>query len=226
HKLPDNCIVIAAGNRVTDKSVAFKMPKALANRLCHIEVTGGFDSWRKWAIENAIHEKVVGFLSFRADYLMSFDSSGDDLAFATPRSWEMVSNLLVNVNADVDKIYPLVAGCVGTGIAVEFRSWCKIYDSLPSVKDIFDGKNPPLPLGTDALYALISSMTAYAREHKDDARGITNSIRYGMKMPSDFSTVLLKNYMAIEKNYREKLMKIPEFYQWIQTKGKLLNGNI
>ena len=29
---------IAAGNRTTDKSVAFKMPKALANRLLHIEV--------------------------------------------------------------------------------------------------------------------------------------------------------------------------------------------
>lgn len=38
HKLPENCIVIAAGNRVTDKSVAFKMPKALANRLMHIEL--------------------------------------------------------------------------------------------------------------------------------------------------------------------------------------------
>ncbi|MEE0913442.1 MAG: AAA family ATPase [Ruminococcus sp.] len=40
HKLPENCIVIAAGNRTTDKSVAFKMPKALANRLLHIEVEG------------------------------------------------------------------------------------------------------------------------------------------------------------------------------------------
>ena len=30
HKLPENCIVIAAGNRTTDKSVAFKMPKALS----------------------------------------------------------------------------------------------------------------------------------------------------------------------------------------------------
>ena len=30
HKLPENCIVIAAGNRVTDRSVAFNMPKALA----------------------------------------------------------------------------------------------------------------------------------------------------------------------------------------------------
>lgn len=38
HKLPENCIVIAAGNRTTDKSVSFKMPKALANRLMHIEI--------------------------------------------------------------------------------------------------------------------------------------------------------------------------------------------
>ena len=27
HRLPDNCIVIAAGNRTTDKSVAYKMPR-------------------------------------------------------------------------------------------------------------------------------------------------------------------------------------------------------
>ena len=45
HRLPDNCIVIAAGNRTTDKSVAYKMPKALANRLMHIEIEGDFDSW-------------------------------------------------------------------------------------------------------------------------------------------------------------------------------------
>lgn len=29
HKLPDNCIVIAAGNRVTDKSVALKCQRHL-----------------------------------------------------------------------------------------------------------------------------------------------------------------------------------------------------
>ena len=27
--------------------------------------------------------------------------------------------------------------------------------------DIFDGKTPPMPKGTDGLYALVSSMTAY-----------------------------------------------------------------
>ena len=59
HKLPENCIVIAAGNRVTDKSVAFHMPKALANRLCHIEVEAHQKSWREWAVKENIHEKMV-----------------------------------------------------------------------------------------------------------------------------------------------------------------------
>ena len=45
HRLPENCIVIAAGNRVTDKSVVYNMPKALANRLCHFEVAVDAAAW-------------------------------------------------------------------------------------------------------------------------------------------------------------------------------------
>lgn len=226
HKLPENCIVIAAGNRVTDKSVAFKMPKALANRLLHIEVEGSFSSWRKWAVSSGINSKVLGFLSFRQNYLMGFDSSSEDLAFATPRSWEMVSNLLNTVSDDVDKMYSLIAGLVGTGVAVEFRSWAKVYNQLPDIEEIFSGKMPSLPKSADALYALTASMTAYAREHKNDMLKIANSIRYADRMPPDFSTVLMKDYMYLEKNFKEKLLTVPEFSRWLQTKGKLLNGSI
>ena len=226
HKLPENCIVIAAGNRTTDKSVAFKMPKALANRLMHIEVEGSFKSWKQWAIQSGINAKVVGFLSFRRERLMSFDSSTDDLAFATPRSWEIVSNILNYVESDVDKVYSLVAGIVGCGAALEFRTWSKVYNELPDIEEIFDGKQPKIPTRTDAMYALCSSMTAYAREHKDDIHRIANSIRYAQRLSPDFSTVLLKDYMYIEKDYRRKLLNIPEFSVWLNSKGKLLNGNI
>lgn len=226
HKLPENCIVIAAGNRMTDKSVAFKMPKALANRLLHIEIEGSFNSWREWAVRSGINEKVVGFLSFRQNYLMAFDSSADDLAFATPRTWEMVSNLLNCVSDDIDEMYSLIAGIVGAGAAVEFRTWSKVYKSLPAIDDIFDGKNPALPQNTDAMYALISSMTAYARNHKDEISRIANSIRYADKMPPDFSTVLMKNYMYFDKDYKKRLMKIPEFTKWLRSKGNLLNGTL
>ena len=225
HKLPDNCIVIAAGNRVTDKSVAFKMPRALANRLCHLEIESNFDSWLRWAVSAGISPKVTGFLSFRHNYLIENESTTDDLAFPTPRSWEMVSKLLKLSGDDVKSIYSLICGCIGSGVASEFSSWTKIFDQLPSMKDIFEGRCSTVPRSTDALYALVSSMSSYAREHKDNMQLIENSINYAMLLPPDYSFVLIKNYLAIEEGYKNKLMKIPAFLKWVNTKGRLLNGS-
>ncbi|MBO4251855.1 MAG: AAA family ATPase [Clostridia bacterium] len=226
HKLPENCIVIAAGNRLTDKSVVYKMPKALSNRLLHIDVEVNFESWKKWAIESGINKQVIGFLDFKRDYLSGFDSSDDDLAFPTPRSWEMVSNVLNFVENDLNKAYYLIGGLIGTGIAVELRSWSKIYSELPSIEDIFNGKSVAVPKGNDIVYALCSSMVSYAREHKNDLDKITNSIIFANRLSPDFSAMLLRDYMYIEKGYKEKLMKIPEFIAWLSSKGRLLNGNI
>lgn len=224
HVLPDNCIVIAAGNRTTDRSVAFKMPKALANRLMHFQVEESFDAWRSWAVRVGVNEKVIGFLSFHKDYLMAFDPNGSDVAFATPRSWEMASKVLDQFDGNVERAFNLIAGLVGVGVALEFRSWEQVYDSLPSIEDIFDGKNPACPTRADALYALVSAMLEHARLVKDDMTKIANSIRYADRIPPDYSTILMKDYMALEEGYREKLITIPEFAQWLRTKGALLNG--
>ena len=226
HRLPENCIVIAAGNRTTDKSVAFKMPKALANRLMHIEIEDSFNSWKAWAIRSGINAKVVGFLSFRQNYLMGFDAGNDDLAFPTPRAWEMVSKILNNIDDDVDSVYKLIAGIVGTGVAIEFRTWTKVYNDLPDIEDIFNGKTPPLPTSTDSMYALTSGMVEYARKHKDELNKIACSIRYGSLMPPDFAAVLMRDYMYIDKGYKEKLMSIPEFMKWNQIQGSKMNGSV
>ena len=224
HKLPDNCIVIAAGNRTTDKSVAFKMPKALANRLMHIEIEGSFNSWKRWAISSGVNDKVIGFLSFRQNYLMGFDSGSDDLAFPTPRAWEMVSNILNGIDDDIDNMFSLIAGIVGMGVAVEFRTWAGVYKDLPDIEDIFAGRAAKIPNTADALYALTASMVSYARKHKDNMRKISNSIAYAAKLPPDFAVVVMKDYMYIEDGYKEKLIAIPEFLRWLGTKGSLLNG--
>ena len=83
-----------------------------------------------------------------------------------------------------------------------------------------------LPQNTDAMYALISSMTAYAKSHRKDIAGIANSIRYANRMPPDFSAVLMKDYQYLTGNYRETLLQIPEFVQWLNTKGRLMNGAV
>ncbi len=226
HKLPDNCIIIAAGNRVTDKSVSFKMPKALANRLLHIEVEGSFESWQNWAVRAGVNPKVIGFLSFRTDRLFGFDPKSDDLAFATPRSWEMVSNLLNNVCDDVKTMHPLIAGLIGSGLALEFRSWCGLHFKLPNTEDIFKGKKCEIPKSADTLYAIVSSMTNYAKEHKDDAEQIGNSLSYASGFPADFVSLLIENYENIDENYKEFLMQIPEYYELSQKRGRVRNGQV
>lgn len=226
HKLPDNCIIIAAGNRTTDKAVAYKMSKALSNRMMHFEVANNFNGWKEWAIGTGINPKIIGFLTFRQSHLMRFDPASEDVAFATPRSWEKVSDQLNIVSDDLDLMYPVIGGLVGVGEAVEFTTWAHVYNDLPDVEDIFNGKNPKMPRGSDAMYALTSAMTAYARSHKDDLTRIANSLVYANRMPPDFSAMLMKDYMSIEPGYRTTLMQIPEFMRWVSTKGRLINGII
>lgn len=226
HKLPDNCIVVAAGNRITDRSVAYKMPRALSNRLLHIEIVPDFQSWQEWAVRKGINEKVIGFLSFKQNYLNESDITSDDLAFPTPRTWEMVSNILNNVSSDLKFTYPLIAGLVGEGIAAEFKAWANIYQGLPNLDDIFGGTETIVPRGTDQLYALTSSMISYAREHKGQMKLIENSIEYAFRMPPDFACVLLKGYQDIDADFAKQLLKIPAFMRWMNTRGKMLNGII
>ena len=224
HKLPENCIVIAAGNRVTDRSVSYKMPKALANRLLHIEVTDSVSSWLRWAAEVGINEKVIGFLSFRSDRLFGFQPDNSDLAFPSPRTWEMVSTILNTVSDDVDSVYSLIAGLLGCGTAMEFKAWSRVYREIPSMQEIFSGRSAAVPQNTDAMYAVVSSMITFAREHKDDEVMIGNSICYARRLPADFGAMLLQSYEQFSPDYRSFLRRVPEYRDFASRMGVMRNG--
>ncbi|MBQ7244709.1 MAG: AAA family ATPase, partial [Bacilli bacterium] len=107
HQLPANCAVLAAGNRMSDKSVSFKMPRALANRMMHFEILPDLRSWTDWANRSGVDQRVIGFLSFRKDW---FIEKGDSnaVAFPTPRTWEMVSDVLRFCEPDIKKAKPMI----------------------------------------------------------------------------------------------------------------------
>jgi MoxR-like ATPase len=48
YRLPDNVLIVAAGNRESDRGVAYRMPSALANRFVHLEMTTDFEDWQTW----------------------------------------------------------------------------------------------------------------------------------------------------------------------------------
>ena len=226
HRLPDNCFVIAAGNRTTDKSVSFKMPKALANRLLHLEIETSYASWKKWAAKSGINEQVIDFLGNKKSDLMKFDTSEDDVAFATPRTWEMVSNILNSVSNDINDVFNLIAGLIGLSEAIEFRDYCEYKDVMPDVKQIFEGIEHRVPKGSDVIYTLVNLIKEYASECMDDMSKIRNSIIYAYKLPTDYSVMLMKEYLSMDGDFKMRLMEIPEFAKWIDTNGSLLNGFI
>ena len=217
HKLPENCIVIAAGNRVTDKSVAYKMPKALANRLCHIEIKDDVDSWHKWAVNSGIHRIVTGFIDYNPSALMGFSAEAEDNAFPTPRAWEMVSNIFTYVSEDISEVFPLVMGCIGSDAAYALRAWCEIYKNIPDVKRIFDGTEESVPKRAETLYALIPDMVSYARRNGDEEK-INNSIEFAMGMPVEFRNKLFVDYLGI-KSIRRCLKKNSSFNDWLMRNG-------
>lgn len=194
HKLPENCIVIAAGNRVTDRSVAYNMPRALANRLCHLEIKENTNAWHDWAVKNKIHPYVSGYIEYNSGALIK--SEGMELAFPTPRSWEMVSNILTYVSENMNEVYPMIVGCIGETAADLFRTWTEIYAALPSIKRIFHSAEGEAPKNRELQIALKSAMVDYARQCQDKEL-IDNSIEYACKLPWSFRGKLLQDYYRI-----------------------------
>lgn len=157
--LPKNVHIVAAGNRDSDKGVTYRMPMPLANRFIHLEMRPDFASWQNWAIENQVHEDVVGYLSFAKQDLYDFDAKSSSRAFATPRTWTFVSQLLQEEDMDPDTLYNLVAGTVGEGLATKFVAHRKIASKMPNPSDILSGKVKELSVKEiSAMYSLTISM--------------------------------------------------------------------
>lgn len=157
HELPKNCLCIAAGNRTTDKSVAYKMPKALGNRMTHYEIEPSIEDWKIWALNNKIDNRIVSFLMFKPDLLMSFNPNTDDVAFPSPRSWEMVSIYLQC--GTVDEMFKSVAGSIGIGAAKEFKTFLNVYTKIPKFSDIIEQKikscEQSIQNSPDVMFALL-----------------------------------------------------------------------
>lgn len=191
--LPDNVMIVAAGNREADKGVTYRMPAPLANRFIHLELAVSFDDWFSWAIDNKIHTDVVGYLTFAKKDLYDFDPKSPSRSFATPRSWCFVSELLED-GIDDSTTTDLVAGAVGEGLAVKFMAHRKVASSMPNPTDILEGKVKEMKTKEiSAMYSLTVSLCYELKEasDKNDKKfdnKVNNFLRFAM---DNFDTELV-----------------------------------
>lgn len=161
---PPGWWIVLAGNRVSDRAGAYQILSSVANRICHIPVggelpplemedpryDGHFEDWKAWAFQSGIREEVISYLNYQPRHLYAVTKQ---VAYATPRSWEMVSRSLnYGVNETV------IAGCVGTGIAGSFRAFLRVRQELPDPEEVLAGKQVNLPVTPDGLYAMTGAL--------------------------------------------------------------------
>jgi MoxR-like ATPase len=99
YQLPDNVVMIAAGNRESDKGVTYRMPTPLANRFVHIEMRPDFATW-----QDNIGTKGSLEAYELPDSTQVFEISGS-ISFDTKEIKEKFSNLrdaIANYNQNGD----------------------------------------------------------------------------------------------------------------------------
>ena len=153
HRLKDNVVVIAAGNRESDRGVTNRMPTPLANRFTHAEIGVDVDAWCEYAQNAGLPPVGIAFMQFRKPLLSTFDPSKPDKAFATPRTW--VKALRYHASGMPQAVkHAAMTGAVGEGPASEFLGFVEVWQSIIPVEDILkDPEGVALPEELSTRYA-------------------------------------------------------------------------
>ena len=215
YELPQNWAIVAAGNEQSDRGVVYKMPSPLSNRFVHLKLDINFEDWKVWAYRAGINSLIIAFLNYKEDFLFTFDNTLNQKAFATPRSWEYVSNIL-NSNIKGSALLEAINGTIGKKEALEFISFIKVVDKLPNIEAILNGKDIEFSKSSDVLFALISIITSQLKGASKEK--IENAIKLALKMPSEFSVMFIKD---MQQNGIE-LEDCENWEEWIEKFDYLL----
>lgn len=175
HNLLDNWFVVCAGNlgendhtEVTEITDA-----AFNNRFIHffVDDTEMFDCWLLWAKgEGNIHPDIIGFLETKPSNIY-VDPKEEDVAYATPRTWDKMSQLIIQnpkmiAESIVDTFGPGLIGAV----AVSFRDYLKTKAKITPV-DILERyeqfKSKIKILERPKKYSLSTELIAFIKTHPE-----------------------------------------------------------
>jgi len=197
YELPDNVVIVAAGNRESDKGVTYRMPAPLSNRFVHLEMRVDHASWEDWAVRNMIHKDVIGYVGYAKGDLYDFDPKSSSRSFATPRSWVFVSDLLKDGDASDATLSHLIGGAIGEGLGAKFMAHRKIAGQLPNPVEVLEGKVKELKIKeVSAMYSLAISLCYELKDslekHKDDmSKFYQNCDNFLEFMMANFNTELV-----------------------------------
>ena len=180
--LPNNCIVMAAGNEAATGTMVFELDNATRSRFTTLRIVAALEDWiTNYATEANVDPSVVAYLKNNmGEFCQTEYAIENDLdLYGNPRSWVHVSNKVKAIMHDkkfydsekhLEALEAMVAGKVGKGTATKFMAVFKTVSAMSSLFDLLQAmeKTPEKlkqmwPKEVSQLGALSFSMMKYPR---------------------------------------------------------------
>lgn len=186
--LHENVFVMAAGNKATDRAIVNDLSTAMQSRLVHLEMVADHREFINHATKNGFDHRVMGFLEFQPGKLHQFQPDHNDKTFACPRTWEFASKLIKGKSFEQISL-PLLAGTISEGVAVEFHTFLRLFETLPSYNSIIASpEKVDIPTDSGTKYAVITLLIERLAQADLD-----KAIQYIKRMPPEFQVIYFRS---------------------------------
>jgi hypothetical protein len=235
--LPPGWWRVTASNRMQDRSGVAKPMMHIVNRRRAVEIQFDIDSWLAWASKYvspktglAIHPMGLAFAKQQPQHIAQ-DLPTDPQPFCSPRSyvsaWDLITSVCpTDANGFVDMHVPedpilweCVQGDVGQGVAAHIRSFAKVANEIPDMKDILskpDTCKLPAPERLDAAFTVVQMCLHYITPQNLGAIWT-----YVERLPRELQTSTANSIMNSDK-VGGALLNSPNFAKWISKNTALV----
>ena len=215
-KLPDNAVVVAAGNESEDNLAAYPLTNALFRRFSHIYYKVDKENWLNWAMEITntkelklnstpkeerakIHPAIIGYIMSREENVLNQDLDEENPNIVTdPRKWEIASNILY----ETKNPYALIPA-IGEDLTSDFVDFVK--NIQITVEDVVNNKVDTELFKNLTLSAKLSNLMGLTTAKEENVKLVRNFVGNAM------GKELLATYDAMWiRNDPERAMLIKE----------------
>ena len=203
---PSGWTAVAACNFRSDRAGDFEMPEHVRTRFSCVEIEPDAEETYSYFMSLKRPMAVCAYLRLHPDHVHTHDPSKPGQPFASPRTWEMLCNILTSALPTNDQ-KALARGVVGEAITTDFFAFMPQYEELYAKYNPYTiVKSPstaPIPRKNqpDLMQILATTLGHYVK--KVDKNAFPAVVEYMMRLPAEYTEGCMRDIVEKYPDLKE-----------------------
>lgn len=225
--LPDGWMIVCLGNGEEDGGDYQGMEGNFVNRCSVFNVVPDVEAWKMWAHNHNVNPLVTGYVSWKPADLHSYNPDSEtEIAFASPRSWTAVSNILNANEFSVDDtvMCSRIQSNLGTRVGQQFIAFCKFKDKTVDPNRIICNGEKPVIEQQEVLYITISSVVKIVGDQimrdikasggvqQTTINALANALNWILGLRKEYAVMGFKDLVGYEPNTMRAVILTPQLF--------------